>query len=214
MAAGGRRRHPAGPRLLDVRLLLPAGPRRRSCRSTPRSSRRPPVSAPAGGGRCGGSSCRISSRRSRGAALLTFMTALGSFSAPYVFGGGFRVMPTQIVATRLNGENQLAMVETASLAALALLALLLFRTGSDRQRGTGRKGAGPGAGRDRRAGSRGCWRACGLGARAPAAAAAPDAGAGVVRAGGHLDHRAAAAGVHAAATIWRWWRIRCGCGRW
>ena len=63
------------------------------------------------------------------AALLTFMTALGSFSAPYVFGGGFRVMPTQIVATRLNGENQLAMVETASLAALALLALLLFRSG-------------------------------------------------------------------------------------
>src|SRR6185295_13155103 len=34
-----------------------------------------------------------------GAALLTFMTALGSFSAPYVFGGGFRVMPTQIVAS-------------------------------------------------------------------------------------------------------------------
>jgi iron(III) transport system permease protein len=34
-----------------------------------------------------------------GAALLTFMTALASFSAPYIFGGGFRVMPTQIVAT-------------------------------------------------------------------------------------------------------------------
>jgi iron(III) transport system permease protein len=79
-----------------------------------------------------------------GAALLTFMTALGSFSAPYVFGGGFRVMPTQIVATRLNGENQLAMVETASLAALALLALLLFRSrpGGPGSAG-GRKGAGP-----------------------------------------------------------------------
>ena len=77
-----------------------------------------------------------------GAALLTFMTALGSFSAPYVFGGGFRVMPTQIVATRLNGETQLAMIETASLAALALLALLLFRTGSTNS-GGGRKGSGP-----------------------------------------------------------------------
>jgi iron(III) transport system permease protein len=77
-----------------------------------------------------------------GAALLTFMTALGSFSAPYVFGGGFRVMPTQIVATRLNGENQLAMVETASLTALALLALLLFRTGRG-PGGSGRKGAAP-----------------------------------------------------------------------
>jgi iron(III) transport system permease protein len=79
-----------------------------------------------------------------GATLLTFMTALGSFSAPYVFGGGFRVMPTQIVATRLNGENQLAMVETASLAAMALLALLLFRSGSGgATSGGGRKGAGP-----------------------------------------------------------------------
>ena len=39
-----------------------------------------------------------------GAALLTFMTSLASFSAPYIFGGGFRVMTTQIVATRLNGE--------------------------------------------------------------------------------------------------------------
>ncbi len=77
-----------------------------------------------------------------GAALLTFMTALGSFSAPYVFGGGFRVMPTQIVATRLNGETQLAMIETASLAALALLALVLFRTGSTNS-GGGRKGSGP-----------------------------------------------------------------------
>ncbi len=78
-----------------------------------------------------------------GATLLTFMTALGSFSAPYVFGGGFRVMPTQIVATRLNGENQLAMVETASLTALALLALLVFRAGPGGATGAGRKGAGP-----------------------------------------------------------------------
>jgi iron(III) transport system permease protein len=79
-----------------------------------------------------------------GASLLTFMTALGSFSAPYVFGGGFRVMPTQIVATRLNGEDQLAMVQTASLMAMALLALLLFRSDPREQvGGGGRKGAGP-----------------------------------------------------------------------
>jgi iron(III) transport system permease protein len=79
-----------------------------------------------------------------GASLLTFMTALGSFSAPYVFGGGFRVMPTQIVATRLNGEDQLAMVETASLTALALLALLRFRSDPREQMGGGgRKGTGP-----------------------------------------------------------------------
>jgi len=56
-----------------------------------------------------------------GAALLTFMTALASFSAPYVFGGGFRVMTTQIVATRLNGDLPTAMLETATLTLLALL---------------------------------------------------------------------------------------------
>ncbi|HUK64575.1 MAG TPA: iron ABC transporter permease [Dongiaceae bacterium] len=60
-----------------------------------------------------------------GAALLTFMTALGSFSAPYVFGGGFRVMPTQIVATRLNGDLPLAMVETIALVGVAILGLLV-----------------------------------------------------------------------------------------
>jgi iron(III) transport system permease protein len=62
-----------------------------------------------------------------GAALLVFMTALGSFSAPYVFGGGFRVMTTQIVATKLNGELPLAMVETVALALVAVLGLVLLR---------------------------------------------------------------------------------------
>src|ERR687894_594029 len=62
-----------------------------------------------------------------GAALLTFMTSLASFSAPYIFGGGFRVMTTQIVATRLNGDNELAMIETVSLTLIALVALWVFR---------------------------------------------------------------------------------------
>lgn len=62
-----------------------------------------------------------------GATLLTFMTALGSFSAPYIFGGGFRVMPTQIVASKLNGETSLAMVETVALALLALVGLAVLR---------------------------------------------------------------------------------------
>jgi iron(III) transport system permease protein len=55
-----------------------------------------------------------------GAALLTFMTALASFSAPYIFGGGFRVMTTQIVATKLNGDLPTAMLETVALAVLAI----------------------------------------------------------------------------------------------
>lgn len=64
-----------------------------------------------------------------GAAMLTFMTALGSFSAPFLFGGGFRVMPTQILASKVNGEIPLAMVETLALAMVALIGLaVLSRT--------------------------------------------------------------------------------------
>jgi len=62
-----------------------------------------------------------------GAAILTFMTALGSFSAPYIFGGGFRVMTTQIVATKLNGDLPLAMVETVALAIVAVAGLVILR---------------------------------------------------------------------------------------
>ena len=79
-----------------------------------------------------------------GAALLVFMTALGSFSAPYVFGGGFRVMTTQIVATKLNGELPLAMVETVALALVATLGLVVLRRteGDDILAALG-KGIGP-----------------------------------------------------------------------
>ena len=62
-----------------------------------------------------------------GAALLTFMTSLASFSAPYIFGGGFRVMTTQIVASKLNGQTSMAQVETVTLAALAFFGLWLLR---------------------------------------------------------------------------------------
>jgi iron(III) transport system permease protein len=62
-----------------------------------------------------------------GAALLTFMTSLASFSAPYLFGGSFRVMTTQIVASKLNGETGLSQVETVMLAGLALLGLIGMR---------------------------------------------------------------------------------------
>jgi iron(III) transport system permease protein len=79
-----------------------------------------------------------------GAALLTFMTALASFSAPYLFGGGFRVMTTQIVASKLNGELGLAQVETVMLALLALLGLRAMRK-ADRVTsvGTGVRGIAP-----------------------------------------------------------------------
>ncbi|MBI4513988.1 MAG: iron ABC transporter permease [Gemmatimonadetes bacterium] len=78
-----------------------------------------------------------------GAAILTFMTALASFSAPYIFGGGFRVMTTQIVASKLSGDLAMATVETLALAAVALAGLTaLRRTGGGRDMlGSGQKGA-------------------------------------------------------------------------
>ncbi len=57
------------------------------------------------------------------AGLLTFMSSMASFSAPYVLGGGFRVMTTQIFNSKLQGETSMAMVETAMLAAVSLLVL-------------------------------------------------------------------------------------------
>jgi iron(III) transport system permease protein len=82
-----------------------------------------------------------------GAALLTFMTSLASFSAPYLFGGSFRVMTTQIVASKLNGETALAQVETVMLAGLALLGLVgmrwIDRQGLASVAGVGVRGVAP-----------------------------------------------------------------------
>jgi iron(III) transport system permease protein len=79
-----------------------------------------------------------------GASLLVLMTSLASFSAPYIFGGTFRVMTTQIMATKLNGDDRLAMVETLSLTILALIGLVLIRrVEGSRDLGGGVKGVPP-----------------------------------------------------------------------
>jgi iron(III) transport system permease protein len=62
-----------------------------------------------------------------GAALLVFMTSMGSFSAPYVFGGGFRVLTTQIFASKLNGDLPVAAVETVILATVSIVFLWLLQ---------------------------------------------------------------------------------------
>jgi iron(III) transport system permease protein len=62
-----------------------------------------------------------------GSMLLVFMSSLGSFSAPYIFGGGQRVLATQILVSKLNGSMGLAYVETTVLALTAVAALLGLR---------------------------------------------------------------------------------------
>lgn len=79
-----------------------------------------------------------------GAALLVFMTALGSFSAPYIFGGGFRVLTTQIFASKLNGDMALAAVETVILAIASLIFLAgLQRYEAEREYTGSGKGTAP-----------------------------------------------------------------------
>jgi iron(III) transport system permease protein len=92
-----------------------------------------------------------------GAALLTFMTSLASFSAPYVFGGSFRMMTTQIVASKLNGDTGLAMVETVTLALVGLGGLALLRRAELRRPAAGGvRGVAP---RRRELGRRRRWAA-------------------------------------------------------
>ncbi len=62
-----------------------------------------------------------------GAALLVFMTSMGSFSAPYVFGGDLRVLTTRITTSKLNGETGLVAVESVVLAIASLLFLFLLQ---------------------------------------------------------------------------------------
>jgi iron(III) transport system permease protein len=69
-----------------------------------------------------------------GASLLTFMTSMASFSAPYIFGGGVRVLALQIYNSKLNGDLKMSMVETVILASTSILFLFFLQ----RYEGTGK----------------------------------------------------------------------------
>jgi iron(III) transport system permease protein len=89
-----------------------------------------------------------------GSMLLVFMSSLGSFSAPYIFGGGLRVLATQIVTSRLNGAYGIASVETTVLAVSAVVALAISRWIEGRQQYVG---AAKGGTRPTRRALRGRW---------------------------------------------------------
>ena len=170
-------------------------------RAGPRAARRALLEAAASLGagrwrdRSGASRCRCSSPALTGAALLTFMTSLASFSAPYVFGGSFRVMTTQIVASKLNGDTGLAMVETVTLAADGPRRPLLCSRRAESAPATSpaRCAASPRAGASS-AGGRVAAAAAGWGLALLLLAAPRDAHARLAGAAQHLDDRGAAAG--------------------
>jgi iron(III) transport system permease protein len=61
------------------------------------------------------------------AALLTFMTSMGSFSAPLLFGGGVRMLTLEIYTARQRGDLTMALTETVILAVISLSALVFFQ---------------------------------------------------------------------------------------
>jgi iron(III) transport system permease protein len=69
-----------------------------------------------------------------GAALVTFMSSMASFSAPLIFGGGVRVLAVEIFNAKLNGNIPMALVETVILAASSLSVLFLLRWYEGRHR--------------------------------------------------------------------------------
>jgi len=60
-----------------------------------------------------------------GAALITFMSSMASFSAPYIVG--IRVLSAEIYISKLNGNIPMALVETVVLATASLSMLVLLR---------------------------------------------------------------------------------------
>jgi iron(III) transport system permease protein len=98
------------------------------------------------------------------AALLVFMTSMASFSAPYVFGGGFRVLTTQIYASKMSGAMAMAMVETVMLASASLVALWFLRRYEEaREYVVVGKGVAPARHRVRSPGARALLAAAGAG---------------------------------------------------
>lgn len=75
------------------------------------------------------------------AAILSFMTSMASFSAPYLFGGDSRVLTQVIYDAKINNERTLAVVITVVLAAISAAALIVFARAETRvPAGAGSKG--------------------------------------------------------------------------
>jgi iron(III) transport system permease protein len=75
-----------------------------------------------------------------GAALLTFMNSMASFSAPYLFGGGTPMLTLQIFNAKVSGQWELSMAESVLLSAISLSALFWLQRHQQETAG-GSKGA-------------------------------------------------------------------------
>ena len=62
-----------------------------------------------------------------GASLVTFMSSMASFSAPYIFGGGVRVLAVEILNAKVNNNMPMALVGTVLLALSSLTVLFVLQ---------------------------------------------------------------------------------------
>lgn len=68
-----------------------------------------------------------------GASLLVFMVSMASFSAPYLFAGGYRILSLQIYQSKLNGDMPMALTQTVVLASISFLFLVILKWYSERR---------------------------------------------------------------------------------
>jgi iron(III) transport system permease protein len=61
------------------------------------------------------------------AAVMTFMTGIGSFTAPSILGGGFKVLTTQILLAKANNYMDIAATQVVTLIAISLCLFIVFR---------------------------------------------------------------------------------------
>jgi len=61
------------------------------------------------------------------ASILTLMTSMASFSAPFIFGGSRRFLTTEIYYAKINGDTSLSALLSILLVLTSLICLVLFR---------------------------------------------------------------------------------------
>lgn len=59
-------------------------------------------------------------------ALMTFATGTGSFSAPYLIGGGYRMMSTQILQSKMSNQMQMASTQVILLMVISVTTMGLY----------------------------------------------------------------------------------------
>ena len=66
-------------------------------------------------------------------AAVTFMTGIGSFTAPSIMGGGYKVLTTQILLAKANNYMGLAAVQVVVLTSISLALFVFFRRQEQRK---------------------------------------------------------------------------------